>query len=56
MKRVIWIVVILAVVGYFINNYLEDRAKKKAEELERRRIELATKSAVSQMVSRYNAS
>lgn len=56
MKRIVWIIIIIAVIGYFISNYLEDQAKKKADEAEKERIELATKDAVSKMVQQHNAS
>lgn len=55
MKRVIWIIVIILIGGYFVNNYLEDKAKKEAEKTETERIENATKVAIAQLVKKTNA-
>ncbi len=30
-KRLIWIIVIILIGGYFVNNYLENKAKEEAE-------------------------
>lgn len=51
MKRIVWIIAVVIVVGYFVNSYMEN----KAERAEAKRVEQATKTAVSQMVSRTNA-
>ncbi len=55
MKRAIWIIVALLVAAYFVNNYLENKAKKEAQKAEVERIERATKVAVAQLVKRTNA-
>ena len=55
MKRIVWIIVAVAVVGYFFNSYMENKARREAERAEAERIEQATKTAVSQMASRTNA-
>lgn len=55
MKRIVWIIAVAAVVGYFFNSYLENKARREAKRAEEERIEQATKTAVSQMVSRTNA-
>jgi hypothetical protein len=55
MKKAIWTVIAIAVVGYFVHSYMENKAKRKAERAEVERIEQATKSVISQMVSRTNA-
>ena len=55
MKKVILIIVVLVVGGYFVNSYLENKATRKAEQAEAKRIEQAAKSAVAQMVSQTNA-
>jgi hypothetical protein len=55
MKKVIWIIVALAVGGYFINSCIRTKAKGNAEAAETKRIEEATKSAISAMVSRTGA-
>jgi len=55
MKKMIWIIVALVVGGYFVNSYLENKAKREAEQAEIERIEQATKSAVAQMVSQTGA-
>lgn len=55
MKKIIWILVALVVGAYFVNSYMENKAKSEAELSEAKRIEQATKTAVSQMVSRTDA-
>ncbi len=58
MKRIVWIIIAIAVVGYFFNSYTVNKAKREAERAERaesERIEQATKTAVSQMSSQSNA-
>lgn len=55
MKRIVWIIIAVAVGGYFFNSYTVKKAKREAEAAETNRIEQATKSAVSQMASRTNA-
>lgn len=52
---IIWITVIISVVAYFGNNYLENKAKREAEQAEAEKTEQTTKAAVLQMVSRTNA-
>lgn len=54
-KRVIWIVVIILVGGYFVNNYLESKAKEEAKKAEADQIKKATTAAVAQLVKRTNA-
>jgi hypothetical protein len=55
MKRIIRIIVSLAVGGYLVNSYIENKAKRKSERAETKRIEQATKLAVTQLVSRTGA-
>ena len=55
MKKIIWIVIVAAIVGYFFNSYMENNARREAERAEAERIEQATKTIVSQMTSRTNA-
>lgn len=55
MKKFIWILLALVVGGYFVNSYLEEKATREAERAEAEKIEQATKTAVSQMVSRTDA-
>ena len=55
MKKVIWIIVALVVGGYFVNSYMENKAKREAERAEAERIEHTIKSAVAEMVSRTGA-
>lgn len=55
MKKIIWILVAFVVGGYFVNSYLETKAKREAEEAKAKRIELSIKSSVAQMVSRTGA-
>ncbi|MBW2075640.1 MAG: hypothetical protein JRI58_12995 [Deltaproteobacteria bacterium] len=54
-KRLIWALVLLAVCAYFLNSYLENRAKKKAEREKAQKIERSIRSAVNEMVSRFDA-
>ena len=55
MKKIIWIIVLLAIAGYFVISHLEKRAKDEAERAEQKRIEQTTKSLVQEMISRTNA-
>ncbi|MBL1276736.1 MAG: hypothetical protein COB30_011675 [Ectothiorhodospiraceae bacterium] len=55
MKRIVWIIIVVAVVGYFFNSYTVNKAKREAERAEAERIEQTTKTAVSQMASHTNA-
>jgi len=55
MKRIIWIIFAVAVVAYFFNSYMENKARSEAERAVTERIEQATKIAVSQIASRTNA-
>lgn len=55
MKKIVWIIIVVAVGGYFINSYMENKAKREAERAKEEKIALATKTAVSQMASRANA-
>ena len=55
MKKIVWIIIVIAVGGYFINLYMENKAKREAEHAKEEKIALATKTAVSQMASRTNA-
>jgi len=55
MKRIIWIIVAVVVVGFFFNSYMENRARREADRAEAEKIEQATKTAISQMVSQTNA-
>ena len=55
MKKIVWIIIIITLGGYFINFYMENRAKRKAERAEEEKIELAMKTAITQMASRTNA-
>jgi len=54
-KRIIWIVIICAAIGYLGNNYLQKRAKEKAQSEEAQRIDREIRSKVSQMVTTTNA-
>lgn len=55
LKRVIFIIVIVLIGAYFVNNYFEKRAKEEAEKAEAKRIEEATKASVAEMVAQTNA-
>ncbi len=55
MKTFIWIIVAIAVGGYFVNSFMSERAERKAEEAEFARFELETKAALAQMVARTGA-
>jgi hypothetical protein len=55
MKRIVWIIIAVALVGYFFNSYTVNKAKREAERAESKRIEQATKTSVLQMASRSNA-
>ncbi len=55
MKKIRWILVALAVVGYCVNSGLEDEARREAEKAEARAKAAKMEAAVSQMVSRTEA-
>ena len=55
MKKIILIIIAVVIGGYFVNSYMENKAKRDAEVAEAKRIEQATKSAVAQMVSQTGA-
>ena len=55
MKKIIWILAVLLIGAYFVNISIVNKAKRDAERAESKRIEQATKAAVSQMASRTNA-
>lgn len=55
MKRVIWIIVALIIGGYFINSYLETKAKREKKQAEARRTEQTIKTAVAELVFRTGA-
>jgi len=55
MSRIIWIFIIVAIGAYFINNYLQSKAKEKAEQEKAKRIEQSIRATVYQMVSKFNA-
>lgn len=55
MKRIVWIIIAVVVVGYFFNLYTVNKAKREAETAESKRIEQAMKTAVLQMASHSNA-
>lgn len=59
MKRAIWIIVIILIGGFFVNKYLENKAKnkaiKEANKAEEKRIEETIKASVAEMVTRTNA-
>lgn len=55
MKKIICIIAALAIAGYFVNSYLDNKAKREAKRAEAKRIEQTIKSAVAEMVSRTAA-
>ena len=58
MKRIIWIIAVVMVIGYFFNSYVQEQARREAERAERaetERIEQVAKVNVSEMASRTNA-
>jgi hypothetical protein len=54
-KRAIFIIVIVLIGAYFVNSYLERKAKENSERAEAKRIEDATKASVAEMVARTKA-
>lgn len=55
MKKIVWAIIAATVVGYFINSYTVNKAKREAEKAEAERIERVTKAAVVQMAAQTNA-
>jgi hypothetical protein len=54
-KRVVWVVVVLAIGAYLLNGYLQKRTREKAEREKAKRIEQSIRLTVDQMVLRFNA-
>lgn len=54
-KRVIWVIVIILITAYVINNYLQKRSKEKEKKAEEKRIEIAVKRSVADLVKVTNA-
>lgn len=55
MKRIIWILIIIAIGAYFINYYFDKKAKEKAKLEETKKIENAIKTSINDMVMKFNA-
>jgi hypothetical protein len=55
MKKIIWIILILAVGGFFVNLYMDRKAKREAKEEEAERTKQTIKLAVTKMVVQTNA-
>ncbi|MDE0405599.1 MAG: hypothetical protein OXI53_09845 [Nitrospira sp.] len=55
MKKVLWILVVLVVGGYFVNSYLENKATEEAERAEATKKRTQIEAAVSQVVARTDA-
>lgn len=55
MRKIIWIIVIVVVVGYSFNSCIENKSRQEAERIEKERIVQATKLAVRHMAERSNA-
>ncbi len=53
--KIVWIVIILVAIGYFGNNYLQERAKEKADREKAERIENEIQNKISQLVTNNNA-
>jgi len=55
MKKVILIIVVLIIGGYFINSYLATKVKREAEQAKAERIVQTIKASVAKLVLRTNA-
>jgi len=55
MKNAIWILIVIVVGAYFVNNHFENRARRKAKEAEAEKVKQASKDAVARLVKRTNA-
>jgi len=55
MSKIIWILCILLIGGYFVNSYFESNAKREADRIERENIKKKIKSSVQNISSRTNA-
>jgi hypothetical protein len=55
MKKFIWILIVLVVVGYFVNSYLNKEAHNEAIKIKREQANQATISSIKKMVSRTGA-
>jgi hypothetical protein len=54
-KRIIWILIVLAIGAYFVNYYIDKKEKERARQEERQQIEDAVKKSVNDMVAKFNA-
>ena len=45
----------MAVAAYFINSYIDKKAKEKAEKEERQKIENAVNKSVNEMITKFDA-
>jgi predicted negative regulator of RcsB-dependent stress response len=55
MKRIIVILVVVAVGGYFAYDYLQGKAKEKAAQEASQKERESRRAAVAQLVAKYNA-
>ena len=55
LKKVFWILLTIAILGYLANNYLENRAKEEAKRVATLEKKNAIKAAVAKMATSTNA-
>jgi len=55
MKKFVWAIITVTMIGYFMNSYTVNKAELETEKAEAKRIEQAMKAAVTQMATRTNA-
>ena len=55
MKKIVWIIISVVVIGYFVNSHMENKARREVERAETQRVEQIIKDKVSQMVARTDA-
>jgi len=55
MRKIVWAIIAVVMVGYFVNSYTVNKAKSEAEKAAAERVERVTKAAVTEMATRANA-
>ena len=55
MNKIVGVIIVLLLAGYFVNTYVENNAKREAERIKTERDEQNIKASVQELVSRLNA-
>ena len=55
MNKIVGVIIVLLLAGYFVNTYVENNAKREAERIKTERDEQNIKASVQELASRLNA-